>query len=1051
MFTVLGWGSTQHAQLGIGYTDKGSVILPQVIETLQGKDIEDISNGDRHSLFLSKTGKVYSCGDNEWGQLGQDKSQSHPEQVLDLDSHFVMQVAAGACHSLSLTKAGEVFSWGDNSRGQLGRGPVSKLEAKTPKLIKTLVPYTVIQIASGNNHCLALTDNGMIFSWGDNRFCQLGLGNSMENSDKPNPIQCLQGIPVAQVATGGCHSFILSQSGQVFGWGKNSFGQLGVSDEKDRPHPSLCKSLKNQKVKYICCGEDHTMALTQDGGVFTFGSGTYGQLGHGMKNNEILPRKVMELMGSNVIQVACGRRHSVTLQEDSCKIYTFGAGGCGQLGTGTSENMCSPIAISGVSLLHLNGISAYPMEPGSMVVKRITAGGDHCFLIVSPRENHIPPDDFREHKVETKIKNLDEKLLREISKIGRDEEIPYHVTEDVSKTFSSASCINASFLLKNDEHYGCNSRNHGVDLEAVKANFKLLAECPNIVIKQKIVQSLENYLIPSLPSSPPDVETLRLYLILPELHLFEEPKRFNTLIMPFGKAILDLDKPASKVLEMWWGGLSSSYFLKIVYVYKETVVYILQLPDPQNMKELEVRYRALHVLLEVLKRLNNVNELKGQIVPYHKFYISLLKDKVNIKGDYIMWVQQNRGSSNQARLIFCNYPFTFDAAAKSLLLQTDALLQMQTAIDEVQRRNLQSLFLPINPANPCLVFYVSRQNIIHDTLEQLSHQGSADLKKPLKIVFEGDEQTIDAGGVRKEFFMLLLREILDPKYGMFKFYEESRLYWFSSVTFEDKQMYLLIGCLCGLAIYNFTIIQLSFPQALYKKLLKRSPNLEDMKELVPSVGRGLENLLEYPDENVEEAFGLTFEVTQECFGLVETIELVQGGASKSVTNENRKEYVDMYIDYVFNKSVRDRFEAFYHGFHKVCGGKVLELFHPEELRAMVTGNEDYDFIELEKNTDYKGEYHRYHETIKLFWDVFHDLSLEEKKKFLLFLTGSDKIPITGMKHFKITIQPMNIDEIYLPVAHTCFNLLDLPRYKSKEQMALKLKQAIGQTEGFGLV
>ncbi|KAK3591313.1 hypothetical protein CHS0354_028420 [Potamilus streckersoni] len=725
-----------------------------------------------------------------------------------------MQVAAGACHSLSLTKAGEVFSWGDNSRGQLGRGPVNTQEAKTPKLIKALVPYTVIQIASGNNHCLALTDNGMIFSWGDNRFCQLGLGNSMENCDKPNPIQCLQGIPVAQVATGGCHSFILSQSGQVFGWGKNSFGQLGISDEKDRPHPSLCKSLKNQKVKYITCGEDHTVALTQDGGVFTFGSGTYGQLGHGMKNNEILPRKVIELMGSNVIQVACGRRHTMTLKEDSCKIYTFGAGGCGQLGTGTKKNNCSPILLSWVSLAsHIDGMTAYTTNSGSMVVRRIIAGGDHCFLIVSLPEKHIPPDDFREHKFETKIKCLDEKLLREISKIERDEEIPYHVTEDVTKIFSSASCINASFLLKNDEHYGCNSKNHGVDLEAVKGNFKLLAECPNIVIKQKVVQSLENCLLPSLPNSPPDVETLRLYLILPELHLFEEPKRFSTLIVPFGKAILDLDKPASKILagkclDQKWPILQfTKQCPKILIekcwdnkrknsiVYKETVVYILQLPDPQNMKELEVRYRALHVLLEVLKRLNNVNELKGQIIPYHKFYISLLKDKVNIKGDYIMWIQQNRGPSIQARLIFCNYPFTFDAAAKSLLLQTDALLQMQTAIDEVQRRNLQSLFLPINPANPCLVFYVSRQNIIRDTLEQLSHQGSADLKKPLKIVFEGDEQTIDAGGVRKvtfigeeaqdeggvrkEFFMLLLREVLDPK----------------------------------------------------------STNLEDMKELVPSVGR----------------------------------------------------------------------------------------------------------------------------------------------------------------------------------------------------------------------
>ncbi|KAK3591312.1 hypothetical protein CHS0354_028419 [Potamilus streckersoni] len=83
MFTVLGWGSNQHAQLGIGYTEEGGVIKPQVIHDLQDNEIEDISNGDRHSLFLSRTGKVYSCGDNEWGQLGQDRSLSHPDNLAD--------------------------------------------------------------------------------------------------------------------------------------------------------------------------------------------------------------------------------------------------------------------------------------------------------------------------------------------------------------------------------------------------------------------------------------------------------------------------------------------------------------------------------------------------------------------------------------------------------------------------------------------------------------------------------------------------------------------------------------------------------------------------------------------------------------------------------------------------------------------------------------------------------------------------------------------------------------------------------------------------------
>lgn len=98
--------------------------------------------------------------------------------------------------------------------------------------------------------------------------------------------------------------------------------------------------------------------------------------------------------------------------------------------------------------------------------------------------------------------------------------------------------------------------------------------------------------------------------------------------------------------------------------------------------------------------------------------------------------------------------------------------------------------------------------------------------------FHGEEAE-DAGGVKKEFFMLLLKEILDPKYGMFKEYEETRTIWFNEYTFEDVKMYFLIGLLCGLAIYNFIIIDLPFPLALYKKLLNEPVGLNDIKDMDP--------------------------------------------------------------------------------------------------------------------------------------------------------------------------------------------------------------------------
>ncbi len=112
-----------------------------------------------------------------------------------------------------------------------------------------------------------------------------------------------------------------------------------------------------------------------------------------------------------------------------------------------------------------------------------------------------------------------------------------------------------------------------------------------------------------------------------------------------------------------------------------------------------------------------------------------------------------------------------------------------------------------------------RDYIVQDTLNQLSKQKRDDLKKPLKVMFV-NEDAYDAGGVRKEFFLLLLREILDPKYGMFAYYDETHTIWFNDQTFEEHDMYHLIGQICGLAIYNSIIIDLPFPLALYKKLLK---------------------------------------------------------------------------------------------------------------------------------------------------------------------------------------------------------------------------------------
>ena len=176
------------------------------------------------------------------------------------------------------------------------------------------------------------------------------------------------------------------------------------------------------------------------------------------------------------------------------------------------------------------------------------------------------------------------------------------------------------------------------------------------------------------------------------------------------------------------------------------------------------------------------------------------------------------------------------------------------------------------------------------------------------------EEADDAGGVRKEFFLLLLKEILDPKYGMFKEYEETCTIWFHPNCFEDIGMFFMIGVLCGLAIYNFTIINLPFPRAIYKKMLNEEVgSIEDVGDLSPALAKGLRDLLAYEENDVENVFCLNFAVVEDVFGETQTKELKPNGENISVTKENREEYVKLYCDYILNKSVDRLYQAFHAG------------------------------------------------------------------------------------------------------------------------------------------
>ncbi|KAG1926675.1 ubiquitin-protein ligase E3A [Pimephales promelas] len=207
-------------------------------------------------------------------------------------------------------------------------------------------------------------------------------------------------------------------------------------------------------------------------------------------------------------------------------------------------------------------------------------------------------------------------------------------------------------------------------------------------------------------------------------------------------------------------------------------------------------------------------------------------------------------------------------------------------------------------------------------------------------------------------------------------------------------------------------------------------------------------LLTY-EGNVEEDFYTTFQVFQEELGVVKSYNLKPGGDKIPVTNLNRKEYIQLYIDFLLNKSIYRQFAAFYHGFHSVCASNALMLLRPEEVEILVCGSPNLDMGSLQRVVQYEG-YSKTDPTIRAFWDVVLAFSLELQKKLLHFTTGSDRVPVGGMADLNFKISKIDVSTDWLPVSHTCFNQICLPPYKSKKELRQKLTIAISNAEGFGL-
>uniref|UniRef100_A0A452FC00 Sushi repeat containing protein X-linked n=1 Tax=Capra hircus TaxID=9925 RepID=A0A452FC00_CAPHI len=274
------------------------------------KDIPvSLSCGDEHTAITTGNNKLFMFGSNNWGQLGlgSKATVNKPTCIKALKPEKVKFVACGRNHTLVLTGGGKVYATGGNNEGQLGLGDTDERSAF--HLISFFTSqHKIKQLSAGSNTSAALTEDGELFMWGDNSEGQIGLQN-ITNMCVPH--QVTVGKPISWISCGYYHSAFVTKKA-VYTFGLGQFGQLGLGTFTfETSEPKVIESVKDKKISHVCCGENHTALITESGLLYTFGDGRHGKLGLGMENfaNQFLPTLCSNFLKYIVHLVACGGCH----------------------------------------------------------------------------------------------------------------------------------------------------------------------------------------------------------------------------------------------------------------------------------------------------------------------------------------------------------------------------------------------------------------------------------------------------------------------------------------------------------------------------------------------------------------------------------------------------------------------------------------------------------------------------------------------------------------------------------------------------------------------
>mmetsp|Transcript_67455 Transcript_67455/g.161835 ORF Transcript_67455/g.161835 Transcript_67455/m.161835 type:complete len:689 (-) Transcript_67455:55-2121(-) len=346
---VVVWGAAEHGQLGVGILANAEdrARPPQLVEALRSVDVRHVACSGHYSCAVAESGELYTWGYGKDGSLGHGdtKDALMPKAVRALQSKIVRSLSCAEHHIAAVTDSGVLYTWGNGQNGRLGHGGFA-IEP-LPKHVEALSGTHVAQVACGDFHTACITMNPtQVYTWGLGLSGRLGHGDETDQN-LPVPVEALVGVPVAAMVCGGHHSAaILEPSGQLMTWGGGAFGKLGHGNRLAQTAPKLVAAFQQGKrIVQASLGPHHSAALTHKGEVYTWGQA--GRLGHAshVEVDEMLPRQVMALANVFVLQVSCGHTHCAVVTETG-DVWAWGATrACGHTEASAVPNMPTLIKV----------------------------------------------------------------------------------------------------------------------------------------------------------------------------------------------------------------------------------------------------------------------------------------------------------------------------------------------------------------------------------------------------------------------------------------------------------------------------------------------------------------------------------------------------------------------------------------------------------------------------------------------------------------------------------------------------------------------------------